>query len=399
MTLDLPYLSVDIPGIGGQIKTVPGDFYVEELPLYEPGGEGQHLYVTIEKKGITTLSAINRIARALKINSRKIGYAGQKDAQAITRQTLSIDGVLPEQAEQLNIPGVKIIAAKQHRNKLKLGHLAGNKFVIRVRDVERESLAQAEVILERLSRQGVPNYFGEQRFGLRQNSHLLGQALVKGQLNVFFEQFLGRPHPAENPRAQQARAAFDAGNWPEALNLWPSMLRQERTALAKLVKTHDVVAALRTIDNRLKRLFVSAFQSDLFNQLLADRLDSLNKLEAGDVAYIHKSGASFVVEDIAREQPRADTFEISPAGPLFGVKYLAARGKAGQRELAVLQAAEVSLKEFDLPGVRFKGGRRPYRIPLHDAAFYWDEGLIISFVLPPGGYATMVLREVMKDKQ
>ncbi len=396
MTLNLPYLSADIPGIGGQIKTVPGDFYVEEIPLYEPGGKGQHLYVTIEKKGIATLTAINRIARALKINSRKIGYAGQKDAQAITRQTLSIDGVLPEQVGQLNVPGIKIIAAKQHRNKLKLGHLAGNKFIIRVRGVEQTALAQARAILERLSQQGVPNYFGEQRFGLRQNSHLLGRALVKGQLDEFFDQFLGHPHRAENSRAQQARAAFDAGNWSEALNLWPSMLRQERTALAKLVKTHDAAAALQTIDNRLKRLFVSAFQSDLFNQLLAERLDSLNKLETGDVAYIHRNGASFVVEDVAREQPRADTFEISPAGPLFGVKHLAARGKAGKRELAVLQAAEVSLKDFNLPGIRFKGGRRPYRIPLNDAALYWDEGLIISFVLPPGGYATMVLREVMK---
>ncbi|OQY30889.1 MAG: tRNA pseudouridine(13) synthase TruD [Anaerolineaceae bacterium 4572_5.2] len=347
MIPNLPYLSADVPGIGGQIKTVPGDFYVEEIPLYEPGGEGQHLYVTIEKKGIATLTAVNRIASVLKINPRKIGYAGQKDAQAVTRQTISIDGALPEQLRQLNAPGIKIIAAKQHRNKLKLGHLTGNKFVIRVRGVQREAQAQAEVILTRLSQQGVPNYFGEQRFGLRQNSHLLGQALVKGQLDEFFDQFLGHPHPAENPGAQQARAAFDAGNRSEALNLWPSMLRQERTALAKLVKTNDAAAALRAVDNRLKRLFVSAFQSELFNQLLTERLDSLSQLETGDVAYIHQKGASFVIEDAAAEQSRADAFEISPAGPLFGVKYLVARGEAGKRELAALQAAEVSLEDFD----------------------------------------------------
>jgi len=320
-----------------------------------------------------------------------------KDARAVTRQTISIDNVLPEQAAQLDVPGIKVIAVKRHRNKLKIGHLAGNKFVIKIRHVNQDALDRAEAILSRLREFGVPNYFGEQRFGLRQNSHLLGLALIKGQSVEFLAEFLGRPHPDETPRAQQARTAFDSGNWAEALSVWPPMLREERIVLDRLIKTDDAELALRALDKRLKRLFVSAYQSNLFNQLLANRLDSLNRVEAGDVAYIHRNGACFVVEDETVEQPRADAFEISPAGPLFGVKYLAARGKAGSAEVALLQAAGISLDDFDIPGVYLKGGRRPYRIALSNISLDWDDGLIVSFVLPPGGYATMVLREVMKN--
>jgi tRNA pseudouridine13 synthase len=132
--------------------------------------------------------------------------------------------------------------------------------------------------------------------------------------------------------------------------------------------------------------------------LLSERISTLDQLEKGDIAYIHASGAAFVVDDPAVEQPRADCFEISPSGPLFGPKALLAEGTPGQRERDLLEESGLSLTEFKLPGIRLKGARRPFRIPLADVQTDWDEGLILSFRLPPGGYATEVLREVMKTE-
>ncbi|MFQ5614640.1 MAG: tRNA pseudouridine(13) synthase TruD, partial [Anaerolineae bacterium] len=392
----LPYLTSDLPGIGGQLKTTPDDFCVEEIPLYEPSGEGQHLFLTVEKRGMTTLKAVRQIARALKADPRQIGYAGLKDAQAVTRQTISVDGVSPDRAASLDLPGITIMAVQRHKNKLRLGHLAGNRFIIRVRGVEPEALPLAETVLARLQELGAPNYFGQQRFGVRRNTQVLGLALIQQRTSDFLAEFLGRPRPDEHPQAQRARAAFESGHWQKALDSWPRMLHDERKVLQALVKSGQKETALRALDRRLKRLYISAYQSYLFNQLLAQRLETLRYLEAGDVAYIHRNGACFVVRSAAREQHRVDDFEISPAGPLFGPKYLAARGKPGHRERALLQKSGVTLADFKMPGLKLPGSRRPYRVPLGGVDLRWDEGLVLSFTLPPGSYATTVMREVMK---
>ncbi len=391
-----PYLTADLPGIGGQIKTIPADFFVEELPKYEPSGEGQHVYITVEKTNLTTLKMIGMMARALEVNRKAIGYAGLKDAHAVTRQTISVDGITEDAARALEISGVKILRVSRHRNKLKPGHSAGNKFVIRVRGVEKSALAVAEAVIARLQARGIPNYFGEQRFGHRNNSQWLGKALVQNDMDTFLQELLGKPQPTEAPPAQHARALFDSGDWAAALEAFPTFLRDERAVLRQLVRTGDRRQAVRALDRRLKRLYVSAYQSYLFNKLLAQRLPTVHQLEKGDVAYIHRNGACFVVEDAQSEQPRADALAISPAGPMFGAKVLAAHGKPGARENALLVEEGIVPGDFKVPGVNFNGERRPYRIPLTDASLWWDDGLMVSFALPPGVYATMVLREIMK---
>jgi len=129
------YLTSHIHGTGGIIKETPEDFLVEEVPSYLPCGEGEHSYAVIEKRGITTLEAIRRISHALKVSERDIGYAGMKDAAGVTRQTLSIPRVAPEVCSSVDIHGIKVLSAARHRNKLKLGHLAGNRFRVRIRGV------------------------------------------------------------------------------------------------------------------------------------------------------------------------------------------------------------------------------------------------------------------------
>lgn len=394
----LPYLTQAYPGTGGRIKVQPEDFIVEELPLYEPVGEGQHVYAMLEKRELSTYQAIGAIARRLGVTPGEIGYAGLKDARAVTRQMISIDGVDPARVEALDLPGIKILWVRRHRNKLKLGHLAGNQFTIRVRDVSLEAQPIAQQVLAELGRRGVPNYFGEQRFGVRSNTHRLGWALLRGDTEGFAHEYLGQPRAEDPPEAQAARAAFEAGDYAVALAGWPPALREERRALEAIVRHGgDLGRAARQQDKKLRRLYLSAYQSFLFNRLLAGRVGGLDRLEAGDVAYIHASGAAFIVQDPALEQPRADRLEISPSGPLYGPRLLLAEGQPGQRERDLLAEAGLSLDKFRLPGVRLKGARRPYRFPLSEVQVGWQDGLTLSFRLPPGSYATEVLREVMKD--
>jgi len=393
----LPFLTREYPGTGGRIKVQPEDFVVEEIPLYEAGGEGQHVYALLEKRGISTFQAIGAVARRLGVTPREIGYAGLKDARAVTRQVISIDGVEPGQVEALDLPGIRILWVKRHRNKLKLGHLAGNRFTIRVREVPREAQSIAEGVLGELGRRGAPNYFGEQRFGVRDNTHLLGWALLRGDAQAFAHEYLGQPRPGDPPEARAARSAFDEGDYGAALAGWPPSLRDERRVLETLVRHGgDVGRVLQPVDKKLRRLFVSAYQSYLFNRLLAGRIQALDRLEEGDVAFIHANGAAFIVKDPALEQPRADRFEISPSGPLFGPKTLLAEGRPGRQEREMLGESGLSLDEFRVPGVKLKGARRPFRFPLADVQVGWEDGLLLSFRLPPGSYATEVLREVMK---
>ncbi len=393
-----PYLTADQPGIGGQLKVNPEDFVVEEIPLYLPSGQGQHLYVTIEKRGISTYGAIKIIARALNVSPKDIGHAGLKDAQAVTRQTLSISNVSPQAVENLDLPKIKILSAAYHRNKLKTGHLSGNRFIIRVRNVTENVLPQAEATMAILAARGVPNFFGDQRFGNRGNTDKLGEALVRQDANEFVAEYLGRPQEGESPPIYTARQLVDEGKWEEALNQWPHSLSDERRVLAAIAKAdkHTDVA-FKVLNKKLKGFFVSAFQSALFNQLMANRLNTLDTLQNGDVAYIHGKGAAFLVENAATEQPRADSFEISPSGPLFGTKTLLAEGEPGQKEQAMLEQYDLSADSFKIPGLKIHGARRPYRIQVKQPNIWWDDGLMISFELEPGAYATTVMAEIMKS--
>ena len=171
------FLTSDLPGTGGRIKLRYEDFCVQEIPLYRPSGQGDHIYVYVEKKGITTRDAMVRIARALGISSGQIGYAGLKDARAVTRQWLSIEHIDSNAFADLEIPDVTILEVAHHKNKLKINHLKGNRFIIRVRDLSvalDEAFARAQKIMAVLVERGVPNYYGAQRFGFRGDAAVLG---------------------------------------------------------------------------------------------------------------------------------------------------------------------------------------------------------------------------------
>jgi tRNA pseudouridine13 synthase len=390
-----PYSTAELPGTGGRIKVYNADFHVAEVPLYAPCGRGEHTYITIEKEGISTFQAIKRVARALGIDPRSVGYAGLKDAHAVTVQTLSVGNAPLSSVEALNLPGIRVLDTSRHTNKLRVGHLSGNRFTIRVRDVPPNAQAAGQAILDVLARRGVPNYFGEQRFGVRGDTHLLGRALVRRDPKAFVDQFVGRPHPDETPRIQQARRSYQEGDLDASLKAWPRSMEYERRVIQTLLKRQgEYERAVRSIPNKRLKFFISAYQGLLFNRLLARRLETIDRLRRGDLAWIHGKGAVFVVQDPDAEQPRADRLEISPSGALYGYKLTMAQGTPGEMEQQVLDEEGLCLDDWR--PVKIKGARRPFRFPLYESKLWVDDGLMLSFTLPPGCYATVVLAEVIK---
>jgi tRNA pseudouridine13 synthase len=403
------FLTADLPGTGGVIKLLDEDFFVEELPRYPASGVGTHTYAFIEKKGIGTREALERLGQALGVPRRVIGTAGLKDTHAVTRQWISVEHVPPQRLEALHVPDIRVLQVTQHSNKLKPGHLAGNRFVIRLRKLVvpiDQAVRTAEQVLSILARRGVPNYFGPQRFGNRSDNHLLGKAIIDGDAEHVIDLFIGQPDTSlDSALMLEARTHYVEGRYEEAYRLWPKQIPERRRILKSLLINHgNKKRAFHSMDKHLKGFFVSAYQSYVFNRVLAARMPNIDKLLLGDMAYKHDNGACFHVEDPAAEQPRCDRLEISPTGPLFGLRMTAVTGPAGEIENPIIEQEARTEQQLRLMkrlgGV---GGRRPLRfIPRNAsvASAQDDFGpyLELRFEFDSGCYATTLLAEITKNQ-
>ena len=350
----------------------PEDFIVEELPLYEPSGAGTHTYFAIRKRNLSTLEAINRIARELQVHTRDFGYAGLKDKNAVTTQILSVEGVAPERVLKIEQLDIEVLWAERHTHKLRIGHLRGNRFELTLRDMPHDTLPPIKALMEQLVTEGVPNRFGPQRFGNKNDSHLIGKALVKAEWETVLHYMLTE----------------------ETLQM-DNVARRMQQELAR----KPIEKVVTSIPHRLRKLYLSAYQAHLFNSILEKRMPHLDKLWVGDIAVKHSNGAPFLVGDPMAEQPRADAFEISPSGPIFGYKMRMPTGDVLDMEIASLADEGVRLEKFrKVVGIRLPGTRRPLRMPvqLHEvSAVDSGVGIRLRFTLPAGGYATVVVEELL----
>lgn len=334
--MDLPYLTASLPGIGGVLRASPEDFFVDEEPAYEPAGSGDHVFVRIEKRNLTTPQAVERIARALDVKARDVGVAGMKDRHAVTRQWLSLPPpVTPEAVRPLALDDIAIVEVARHPHKLRTGHVRANRFVLCVRDVVPDAEARARAIFDALAT-GAPNWYGEQRFGREGDNAERGLALLRGE---------------------------------------------------------------RLKDRKLARLLVSALQSQLFNQWLVARMaDGLwARVLAGDI--LHKLGGGlFTCEDPVVDERRLLAGELVITGPMFGVKMRRPTGEAAAREDSILTAAGLAVEEFGAVAAIAEGTRRDASIIVGDPRVraVAPTVLEVAFTLPGGAYATAVMRELMK---
>ena len=307
--MDLPFLTREVTPIPGVIKDDPDDFFVEEIPLYEASGQGTHIYIQIEKRQLTTIQAVRELARALNVKAMNVGYAGMKDARAVTRQTVSVEHVDPAVVENLNLDRIRVLNTSRHTNKIKLGHLRGNRFVIKLRQTDTSRMGEVARVLRVLGERGAPNYFGPQRFGLRGDNWEIGRAMLVQDWEQCVRVLVGRPDHVEGDPNRRARELFEEGKLAEAANLWPKRHRDEQRLCRGLLKTNSFKRAFQTVDRTLKQLYIAAYQAWLFNQVVAARIDTLDKLMLGDLAWRHANGAVFRVEDVDKEIGRASCRE------------------------------------------------------------------------------------------
>jgi len=333
-----PLLTADTPGIGGRIKCELADFAVEEIPSYEPCGTGEHLYLWVEKRGVGPEHLTRVLAQKLNVPVNAIGTAGLKDRHAITRQWVSV----PQQAEAklagFSDDDVTVLKHSRHGNKLKPGHLRGNRFDILIRDVRAVDMPNAEAILNRIRAFGLPNYYGPQRFGRDGDNIDLGFRCL-------------------------------AGTQPKRLRPF------------------------------VYKFALSALQSFLFNHYLGLRiLEGCSRTVLDGEAMNHwPQGGLFVVEDVAAEQARFDRRETVPAGPMFGKHTFAVKGIAAEREARTLRHHDLTANSFDHFDRLMAGTRRHNLVYIDDLTWrFSDNGLSLRFTLPSGCYATTLLQELMK---
>jgi tRNA pseudouridine13 synthase len=314
----------------------PATFQVEEIPAYLPCGEGEHAYLWIEKQNLTTMDAVHRLANVLGVSDRDIGYAGMKDRHATTRQWLSVLGVDPARAQAVAVDGVRVLATDRHKNKLRVGHLAGNRFEVVICDLADGEIAAVEGRLGTFAKKGIANRFGHQRFGASGDNVATGLAILRGT----------RHEP----------------------------------------------------DARRRKLLLSAVQSAVFNCVLDLRGedDGLLLVREGDILEKTASGGQFVSSDVAVDQSRVDAGEVVPTAPMPGnrVRSPAPGTAARSLEDRALACVGVGPDELARVGRSLPGTRRPVvvKVTLGEPASSLEPGgLRLRFTLPAGSYATVVL--------
>lgn len=413
------------PGIGGSIRNSYEDFYVEEIPEITPQGEGPNVWIWIEKVGRTTLDVLLDISRDLHISRKRMGFAGMKDKKALTRQWICISNMDSEsQLEEIinledNIRNTKFLKVVRGQKKLRMGQLIGNKFKIIIKDIPfnddikslEDAAIRAREILKQLEHTGVPNYFGWQRFGKpRSTTHLVGEALIQNDLKKAVDTYIGHPTDKESPETYNARVAYDENNLKESLNLMHGAMRYEKMMLKELIKDLDKYGqlndesyknALHALPKPLSRMFVHAYQSYLFNEVVSRRVEmGINKYIEGDIIIDNEEK---IIRDKTNQeyQELIDNFQAHPTSPLYGTKVPFAEGEVGEMEKEVLDKYGLTKEDFEvekMPRLGSHGLRRSMRFNVWDSNVQLhDDGILVEFSINKGSYATAVLREIMKE--
>jgi len=349
----LAHASIDF-----HFKQTPRDFVVEEIPLYEFSGEGEHLILHVRKKNLSTNEMIGQIARYLGIKNREIGYAGLKDKHAMTLQYISLHKKYEEALKNFNFEGIKILSKTYHNNKLRIGHLRGNRFYIKLKKVNPTSAIKIDEALHNIEKSGMPNFFGYQRFGNDGDNHILGEKLAKGEARE------------RNPRVK--RLLINAYQ-SHLFNLWLSR-RLEINTLVNSFKIEEIESLLNMPNEELKKM---KEQKHPF------------KLISGDVMEHYPNGRLFDFEGNEEDIQRFNKRDISPTGLLCGKKV----------RLATQNARDIE-KDYD-DEINADGARRyAWVFPTEiEGRFNPIEAQYeMNFTLPKGSYATVLIEEIAKRK-
>ncbi len=342
--MNLPYITKE-KGIGGKIKEKLEYFKVDEVMLYPCSGNGEHLFINITKKNLTSKQIQKILSEKFNLQLRDIGLAGLKDKHSISSQVFSLnlkgkkidEKEVKEKTEEKNI---KFNWMKYHNNKLKPGHLLGNNFEVIISDLklDENNKNNFKKVISEIKEKGIPNYYGKQRFGINQDNWKKGKQIIKDNFNI-------------------------REKW-------------------------------------LRKFLISSYQSYLFNNYLSERINKrlFGKILVGDIVKKHDTGGVFIVEEknYEQEKKRFDNKEISFTCPIYGKKMKKAERLAEKLEQEILEKEKLTEKDLQKLG---RGSRRIGRIFPGKLKFkLLGKGKIkLSFFLQKGSFATVLLREIMKN--
>jgi tRNA pseudouridine13 synthase len=416
-SIGMEYYITDTPGCGGVLRRDLYDFQVEEV--YEDLGYegGRYLVLEVEKRDWDTHHLIREMSRQLRISQKRFCWAGTKDKRAITRQRISITNLDESELKRVTLPNIGIKILGRTNRAVGLGDLLGNKFKIRVRGLDCDNAADvmAKTTDEIAKHKGVPNFFGVQRFGdTRPVTHRVGEALAKGEIERAAFIYLALPFPGELDSTRKVRAKlWEDRDIPDALRNYPTYLRYELAMLNHLVEhPGDFAGAFNVLSLNLRRLFIHAYQSYIFNRILSRRLASampIDKAVNGDIVCFGKGDLpdadrlqAVTEENIDAINRLAERGRAFVTLPLVGYEPSFAEGDEGEIERAVLEEEGVDPIGFRVPpnpDLGSKGTRRAALLRVSPQVNVSDDFADIEFFLPAGSYATVVLREYMKHEE
>lgn len=434
-------------GIGGVIRQCAEDFVVEEV-LVDGSKAGvnlprshvrhkalgsslagnRYLLCVLVKRNWDMFLALRVIADQLGIGTRRIQIAGIKDAKAVTAQHITVEGVLAEEVQKVEVKDIEVRPIGYFHSKLSSYYLLGNHFHITMRAIShskspiKKRVTKTIEELEAIG--GVPNFFGHQRFGtIRPITHLVGKALVQGNLKKAAMLFLAKPSPHEHPESRQAREQLQVTrDFKQALKIFPKQLHYERLMLKRLArKSDDFIGAFRRLPTKLGMLFPQAYQAYLFNKFLSRRIKEelpLNRAKVGDyVVNVERSGLPMVrmhrtasIETVTEINKAIQAEKMRLTIPLIGFKQRPSQGIQGEIEKQILEEEGTSPENFKInamPEISARGELRTAITPLNnfmleetseDPANPSKRKAKVSFMLYRGSYATILLREIMKPR-
>jgi tRNA pseudouridine13 synthase len=331
------------------------DFVVEEVALYKPSGAGDHLFVKIRKKGVSTWEAVQAFSERVGIKAGDIGYAGLKDKNAMSVQTLSIPAKFEAALARFEHAAIKILEVDRHENKLKIGHLKGNRFFIRLKKVSAIDAQKLDSAIKAIAQYGMPNFFGFQRFGLDGDNYKKARAFLDGEAKI---------------RGRRMQKFLISALQSERFNAWLT----RRIELSSAIASFDSKAIANEYKLDLSAIEASKAQNHFF------------KLFDGDIMLHYPHGKLYFAEDLGKESDRFATKQVAPTGVLCGYKSAMAKGVAGDIELAFFE---------DIPA---SGDRRYAWIfpeELNGEYISKEAHYELSFYLPKGSYATALLEEAL----
>jgi len=331
------------------------DFIVTEIPLYEFSGEGEHLILTIRKKDLSTWDMVGILSDYIGCKSKDIGYAGLKDKNAMTIQNISIPKQYEKKIDDFLHVNIKILNKTYHNNKIRVGHLKGNKFFVRLKRVFPMDAVKLEEALGAISNFGIPNYFGFQRFGIDGDNYLKGKEIIDG---------------TRKEKNRKLKQMYINSYQSFLFNDWLS----NRIKISKLIvafKPEEICDTLKMTKDEVKILKAQKHPFKLF---------------LGDVMSHYPFGRIFHVEDIKSEAEKFNLRDRVPTGLLCGKKV----------KLAVANAREIEV-QYDKKTIVDGSRRFAWIFPNEIESNFKEEKnwFELSFTLPKGSYATELIAELI----